>query len=100
MSVNDYFDYEFDGDIESQADEIVHEAKDKLIDLIYENVKSEIEEDKKNYERAKKRADELQKECYEKREKIDVLEIELKKVKEELERTDKMIPKTPFALGD
>ena len=39
MSVNDYFDYEFDGDTESQADEIVHEAKDKLIDLIYENIK-------------------------------------------------------------
>lgn len=100
MSVNDYFDYEFDGDTESQADEIVHEAKDKLIDLIYENVKSEIEEDRKNYERAKERADELQKECYEKREKINVLEIELKKAKEELERTDKIIPKTPFALGD
>ena len=100
MGVNDYFDYEFDGDVESQADEIVHEAKDKLVDLIYENVKSEIEEYRQNYERAKKRADELQKECYEKREKIDVLEIELKKVKEELERSDKLIPKTPFALGD
>ena len=100
MSVNAYFDYGFDEDTESQADEIVHEAKDKLVDLIYENVKSEIEEDRKNYERAKERADELQKECYEKREKINVLEIELKKVKEELERTDKIIPKTPFALGD
>ena len=100
MSANYYFDHEFDGDTESQADEIVHEAKDKLVDLIYENVKSEIEQDRKNYERAKERADELQKECYEKREKINVLEIELKKVKEELERTDKLIPKTPFALGD
>lgn len=100
MCVNDYFDYEFDEGVESQADEIVHEAKDKLVDLIYENVKSEIEEDRQNYERAKKRADELQKECYEKREKIDVLEIELKKVKEELERSDKLILKTPFALGD
>lgn len=47
MELNRYFDYDFDGDIESQADEIVHEAKDKLVDLIYENVKSEIEEDKK-----------------------------------------------------
>lgn len=42
----------------------------------------------------------MQKECYEKKEEIDVLEIELKKVKEELERSDKLIPKTPFALGD
>lgn len=100
MGVNDYFDYEFDGDVESQADEIVNEAKDKLVDLIYGNAKSEIEEDRKNYLRAKERADELQKECYEKREKINVLEIELKKVKEELERSDKSIPKTPFALGD
>lgn len=100
MSVNDYFDYDFDGDVESQADEIVHEAKDKLVDLIYGNVKSEIEQDKQNYVRAKERADELQKECYEKREKIDALAIELKRVKEELERTDKLIPKTPFALGD
>ena len=100
MGVNDYFDYEFDEDIKSQADEIVHEAKDKLVDLIYENVKSEIEEDRKNYARAKERADELQKECYENREKINVLEVELKKVKEELERSDKLIPKTPFALGD
>ena len=48
MGVNDYFDYEFDGDVESQADEIVHEAKDKLVDLIYGNAKSEIEEDRKN----------------------------------------------------
>ncbi len=96
MSINDYFDYKFDEDIESQADEIVHEAKDRLVDLIYGNAKSEIEEDKKNYERAKERADELQKECYENREKINVLEIELKKAKEELERTDKIIPKTPF----
>lgn len=96
----DYFDYEFDGDVESQADEIVHEAKDKLVDLIYGNVKSEIEQDKQNYVRAKERADELQKECYEKREKINTLEIELKRVKEELERTDKLIPKTPSALGD
>lgn len=96
----DYFDYEFDGDVESQADEIVHEAKDKLVDLIYGNVKSEIEQDKQNYVRAKERADELQKECYEQREKINTLEIELKKVKEELERADKLIPKTPFALGD
>ena len=45
MSVNAYFDYDFDEDTESQADEIVHEAKDKLVDLIYKNVKSEIEED-------------------------------------------------------
>ena len=100
MSINDYFDYEFDGDVESQADEIVHEAKDKLVDLIYGNVKSEIEQDRQNYVRAKERADELQKECYEQREKINALEIELKKVKDELERTDKLIPKTPFALGD
>lgn len=100
MGVNDYFDYEFDGDIESQADEIINETKDKLVDLICWNVKSEIEEDRKNYARAKERADELQKECYEKREKINALEIELKKVKEELERSDKLIPKTPFALGD
>ena len=100
MSANDYFDYDFDGDTESQADEIVHEAKDKLVDLIYENAKFEIEEDRKNYVREKERADELQKEYYEKREQINALEIELKKVKEELERTDKLIPKTPFALGD
>ena len=100
MELNRYFDYDFDEDTESQADEIVHEAKDKLVDLIYENVKSEIEEDRKNYERAKEKADELQKECYENREKINVLEIELKKAKEELERSDKLIPKTPFALGD
>ncbi len=100
MEINRYFDYEFNGDIESEADEIVNEAKDKLVDLIYENAKSEIEEDRRNYARAEERANELQKECYEKREKINALEIELKKVKEELERSDKLIPKTPFALGD
>ena len=100
MGLDRYFDYDFDRDVESQADEIVHEAKDKLVDLIYGNVKSEIEQDRQNYVRAKERADELQKECYEQREKINALEIELKKVKDELERTDKLIPKTPFALGD
>lgn len=77
MGVNDCFDYEFDGDVESQADEIIHEAKDKLVDLIYENVKSEIEQDRQNYVRAKKRADELQKECYEKREILDRLKTDL-----------------------
>lgn len=100
MSVNDYFDYDFDEDVESQADEIVHEAEDKIEDLIYERVKSKIEQDRQNYARAKERADELQKECYEQREKINTLEIELKRVKEELDRKDKEIPKTPFALGD
>lgn len=100
MGLDRYFDCEFEGDIESQADEIVHEAKDKLVDLIYGNAKSKIEEDRKNYLRAKERADELQKECYENREKINVLEIELKKAKEELERSDELIPKTPFAIGD
>lgn len=99
-SVNDYFDHEFDGDVESQADEIVNEAKNKITDLIYESVKSEIEQDRQNYVRAKERADELQKECYEQREKINTLEIELKKAKEELKRKDKEIPQTPFALGD
>jgi len=54
-SVNDYFDHEFDGDVESQADEIVNEAKNKITDLIYESVKSEIEQDRQNYVRAKER---------------------------------------------
>lgn len=100
MELNRYFDYEFDEGVESQADEIVHEAKDKIADLIYENVKSEIEQDRQNYVRAKERADELQKECYEQREKIEALEIELKKAKENLEKRDREIPQTPFALGD
>ncbi len=100
MSVNDYFDYEFDGDTESQADEIVHEAKDKLVDLIYENVKSEIERYKNWYESAAEVRDKLQKRVYEQAEQIKVLEIDLKRTKEELERSDKLIPKTPFALGD
>ena len=41
MELNRYFDYEFDGDTESQADEIVHEAKETRFD--YGTV-----EDKKN----------------------------------------------------
>ena len=28
MGLDRYFDYEFDGDVESQADEIVHKAKE------------------------------------------------------------------------
>lgn len=100
MGLDRYFDYEFDGDIESQADEIVHEAKDKLVDLIYENVKSEIERYKNWYESSDRMRVELQKQVYEQQEKIRVLEVDLKRAKEELERTDKLIPKTPFALGD
>ena len=100
MSVNDYFDYEFDGDIKSQADEIVHEAKDKLVDLIYENVKSEIERYKNWYESAAEVRDKLQKRVYEQAEQIKVLEIDLKRTKEELERKDNEIPKVPFMPGD
>lgn len=100
MELNRYFDYEFDGDTESQADEIVHEAKDKLVDLIYENVKSEIERYKNWYKSAAEVRDKLQKRVYEQAEQIKVLEIDLNRTKEELERSDKLIPKTPFALGD
>ena len=100
MELNRYFDHEFDGDTESQADEIVHEAKDKLVDLIYENVKSEIERYKNWYESAAEVRDKLQKRVYEQAEQIKVLEIDLKRTKEELERSDRLIPKTPFALGD
>lgn len=51
-------------------------------------------------ELTKKELMSCRKSAMKKKKKINALEIELKKVKEELERSDKLIPKTPFALGD
>ena len=91
---DDYFEDQ------SEAEQIIDEATDKLVGLISEKTKSEIERYKNWYESSDKMRAELQKQVYEQQEKIKVLEIDLKRAKEELERKDNEIPKVPFMPGD
>lgn len=91
---DDYFEDQ------SEAEQIIDDATDKLIGLISEKTKSEIERYKNWYESSDKMRAELQKQVYEQQEKIRVLEVDLKRAKEELERKDNEIPKVPFMPGD
>lgn len=91
---DDYFEDQ------SEAEQIIDDATDKLVGLISEKTKSEIERYKNWYESSDKMRAELQKQVYEQQEKIRVLEVDLKRAKEELERKDNEIPKVPFIPGD
>lgn len=91
---DDYFEDQ------SEAEQIIDEATDKLVGLISEKTKSEIERYKNWYESTAEMRDKLQKRVYEQAEQIKVLEIDLKRAKEELERKDNEIPKVPFMPGD
>ena len=91
---DDYFENQ------SEADQIIDDAVDRLIGLIPENTKAESEKYRKLYESSAKRVNELRKESYEQAEKIEVLEIDLKRTKEEFERKDNEIPKVPFMPGE
>ena len=84
----------------SKLEQVIDDATDKLVGLISEKTKSEIERYKNWYESLKEDATELQKQVYEQQEKIKVLEIDIKRAKEELERKDNEIPKVPFMPGD
>ncbi len=92
-------DYDYFED-QSEAEQIIDEATDKLVGLISEKTKSEIERYKNWYNSAVEVSDKLQKRVYEQAEQIKVLEIDLKRAKEELERKDNEIPKVPFMPGD
>lgn len=85
---------------QSEADQIIDEATDKLVGLISEKTKAEIERYKNWYKSATDMRTELQKQVYEQTEKIKVLEIDLKRTKEELEKSNNEIPKVPFMPGD
>ena len=98
MSYWNEYDY-FEEDT-SEADQIIEEATERLVGLISEKTKSEIERYKNWYESTAEVRDKLQKQVYEQQEKIKVLEIDLKRTKEELERKDNEIPKVPFIPGD
>lgn len=98
MSYWNEYDY-FEEDT-SEADQIIEEATERLVGLISEKTKSEIERYKNWYESTAEVRDKLQKRVYEQQEKIKVLEIDLKRTKEELERKDNEIPKVPFIPGD
>lgn len=94
MYEDDYFEDQ------SEADQIIEEAVDKLTSLISDKTKSEIERYKNWYKSAAEVRDKLQRQVYEQIEKIKVLEIDLKRTKEELEKRDNEIPKVPFMPGD
>lgn len=98
MSYWNEYDY-FEEDT-SEADQIIEEATERLVGLISEKTKSEIERYKNWYESTAEVRDKLQKRVYEQQEKIKVLEIDLKRTKEELERKDNEVPKVPFIPGD
>lgn len=85
---------------QSEADQIIDAATDKLIGLISEKIKADIEKYKNWYESANEMRAELQKQVYEQQEKINALEIDLKRANEEIERRDNEIPKIPFMPGD
>lgn len=91
---DDYFEDQ------SEVEQIIDDATDKLVGLISEKTKSEIERYKNWYESSDKMRSDLQKQVYEQREKINTLEIDLKRTKEELERKNNEIPKVPFMPGD
>ena len=91
---DDYFEDQ------SEVEQIIDEATDKLVGLISEKTKLEIERYKNWYESTAEVRDKLQKRVYEQAEQIKVLEIDLKRTKEELERKDNEIPKVPFMPGD
>ena len=91
---DDYFEDQ------SEAEQIIDDTIDKLVGLISEKTKSEIERYKNWYESTAEVRDKLQKRVYEQAEQIKVLEIDLKRTKEELERKDNEIPKVPFMPGD
>ena len=93
-NLDDYFEDQ------SEAEQIIDDTIDKLVGLISEKTKSEIERYKNWYESAAEVRDKLQKRVYEQAEQIKVLEIDLKRTKEELERKDNEIPKVPFMPGD
>lgn len=94
MYEDDYFEDQ------SEADQIIEEAVDKLTSLISDKTKSEIERYKNWYESTSDIRNKLQKQVYEQAEQIKVLEIDLKKTKEELEKSNNEIPKVPFMPGD
>ena len=94
-----YFEDDYFED-QSKAGQIIEEASEKLIGLISEKTKAEIEEYKNWATTAQFRASQLEKTAYEQREQINVLEIDLKRAKEELERKDNEIPKVPFMPGE
>lgn len=95
-----YYDYCEDCDGKSKADEIIDDAKNKLVDLIWEQVKGELEVTQKENELLAKKNAELQKENFELIEKEKVLQIDNERLKAEMERQDNLVPRTPFVVGE
>ena len=95
--MNNFDDYFKD---QSEVEQVIDDATNKLVELISEKTKSEIERYKNWYESTAEVRDKLQKRVYEQQEKIKVLEIDLKKAKEEPDKKDNEIPKVPFVPGD
>ena len=92
--------YDYFEEDKSEADQIIEEATEKLVGLISEKTKSEIERYKNWYESADKMRAELQKQVYELGEQNEILKLDAKTAKEELERQDNEIPKIKFIPGE
>lgn len=90
----DYFEDKF------EAEQIVDDAIEQLTGLISKRIKDDIDETKKQNEKLSDKNAELIKENWELREQNDILKLDVKSIKEELEREDNKVPRAPYVPGD
>ena len=92
-------DYDYFED-KSEADQIVDDAIEQLTGLISKRIKDDVEKTLKENNKLSDRNAELQKENWELREQNDILKLDVKYAKAELEREDNKIPRVPYMPGD
>ena len=98
--MNYYYDCCEDCDRKSKADEIIDDAKNKLVDLIWEQVKGELENRKKINDYLSKRVEEIQNNYGDLLNKKITLEKENEHLKAELEQQTRFITRIPAVLGE
>lgn len=93
-------DYYFE-DCKSEADEILEEAKDKLVDLIYEKAKEEINDINKAKEIAEKNYSDAKLKIGELTQQNILKDREIEKLKDRLNSNDnKSLTNLPISVGD
>lgn len=92
-------DYDYFED-KSEAEQVVDDAIEQLTGLISRRIKDDIDETKKQNEKLSDKNAELLKENWELREQNDILKLDVKYAKAELEREDNKIPRVPYMPGD
>lgn len=93
-------DYYFE-DCKSEADEIIEEAKDKIVDLIYEKAKEEINDINKAKEIAEKNYSDAKLKIGELTQQNILKDREIEKLKDRLNSSDnKSLTNLPISVGD